>query len=162
MSNTHDDTKVDKAAVDADTELAADSNNLLSTQKAVRMFVDGRMRKTYVNGNLKTNVLDWTDSVMTSGGNATFYITNDRTSGGTAMATALYADTIQVNYIDSSGVYSTGTPVVSGDFKTVTIPISKQSFTGLTVLGLNVLGAASQGSIPDGVKVKMQIIGAAA
>lgn len=146
----------------SNTALNPESDTMIATQKAVKTYVDGVKRRTYINGSLKDHILDWTDSVQTSGGQAVFYITDTRTAAGNAMAIDLYPDSIQVNYIDNTGVYSTGTPVISADKKSITIPITKQSFTGVTVLGLNVLGAASNVSIPNGVTVKMQVIGSAA
>lgn len=147
--------------LDSNSTLAPDSDQMIATQKAVKTYVDGIRRKTYINGSLKDHILDWTDSVTTSSGQAVFYVTSDRTNSGSAMATDLYPDSIQVNYIDPTGVYATGIPVISSDKKSITIPITKQSFTGVTVLGINVLGSASQAAIPNGVVVKMQVIGSA-
>lgn len=159
LYGSSDSDKIPISALSTDADLSADSDGIVPSQKAVATYVNGRMRKTYINGSLKTGLLDWTDSVTASGGQAVFYITSDRTSAGTAMATELFPDSIQVNYIDSSGVYSTGTPVIAASKKSITVPITKQSFSGVTVLGINVLGTASNISIPDGVTVKMQVIG---
>lgn len=147
---------------DDDNTMTANSGTRLPTQRAIVSYVSGKMRKTYINGTLKNNLLDWTDSTTTSSGQAIFYITSDRTSSGTAMATNLYADSIQVNYIDNSGVYATGVPVISTDKKSITIPINKQSFTGVTLLSTNILGSVAQIAIPNGVTVKMQVLGDAA
>jgi hypothetical protein len=155
--------KVDVSQMDPNATLAANSDNMLATQKAAKTYIDSVRRRTYVNGQLRSQILDWTDSVTTnSSGQAIFYITDTRTAGGNAVASALFADTIQINYVDGSGVYATGTPVISGDLKSVTVPVFKQAFAGVTVVGVNVLGSASQSTAPAGVTVKMQVIGTTA
>ena len=116
-----------------------------------------------LNGTAKTgDILIWTDSVTTSGGSAAFNLTNDHTSTGTAMFSTVALNSVDANFIDSSGVYQKGSPSLSANKKVLTIPLTKQAFTGVTVLSINVLGSVANNSIPDGVTVKLFVMGVAA
>lgn len=110
---------------------------------------------SFKNGSpLTGDIIVFTDSVTTSGGNATFYPTHNRTAGGNALCSFISADSFQPNYRDSSGVYTPGSVTVAGNLKSISQTFGKQTFVGLVVLGLNVLGSVSNPSIPDGVTVK--------
>jgi len=100
----------------------------------------------------------WHDMVTTSGGNATFYVTSDRTNSGTAICSSLQNGTVDAAIIDSTGATARGDSVVTSN-KQIVVPITKQSFTGLVVLGLNVLGAASMPAAPNGITVKLYVTG---
>ena len=117
----------------------------------------------FKNGAPNTgDVIIFTDSVTTSGGSATFYPTDDRTASGTALCSYISGDSLQPNYRDSAGVYTPGAVTVAGNLKSISQAFGKQSFAGLVVLGLNVLGSATNPAIPDGVTVKAGYWGIAA
>jgi len=123
----------------------------VATKTAVRYCDNG----TFKNGTPNTgDIIIFTDSVTTSGGSATFYPTSNRTSTGTALCSYISGDSFQPNYRDSSGVYTPGAVTVAGNLKSISQTFGKQTFVGLVVLGLNVLGSASNPAIPDGVTVK--------
>lgn len=123
--------------------------------------------RTYINGTSQNgtpntgDIIEWIVTGTTSGGSITFYVTSNSLSGGTAICSTLFADSISTNFIDSSGVYAQGSPTVTSN-KTVAIPFTKQGFSGVTVLAVNVLGSVAMNAIPDGVTVKTRIVGIAA
>lgn len=118
-------------------------------------YTDSKIPKIFVNGVQKlSRRLSWTDSTTVSGGNATFYITSDRTSTGTAMATALDIDTANFRTEDGTGQYAFGT-VSSPNVKTLVLAIFKQVFNGITVVGIAVLGSVTNTAAPNGTVVKL-------
>jgi len=126
-------------------------NTKIDKKTAVRYCDSG----VFKNGSPNTgDIIIFTDSVTTLGGSATFYPTSDRTSTGTALCTYISGDSLQPNYRDSTGVYTPGAVTVAGNLKSISQAFGKQAFAGLVVLGLNVLGSASNPAIPDGVVVK--------
>ena len=110
---------------------------------------------TFKNGTPKTgDVIVFTDSVTTLSGSATFYPTSNKLSTGTALCSYISGDSIQPNYRDSTGVYAPGAVTVAGNLKSISQAFAKQSFAGVTILSINVLGSVSNPAIPDGVTVK--------
>jgi len=136
-------------------------NDKIDKKTAIRYYVNGISQ----NGTVQTgDIVMWTETINTAGGTTTSYVTTQgatRTSGGAALCSTIFTDSIQTNFIDSSGVYAQGAPTISSN-KTVSIPFTKQAFAGVTILSINALGSVSMGSIPDGVVVKLQLIGIAA
>jgi len=177
MNAGHDDTKMDVAALSTVVPMLNDNakvpssgavytvesllNDKIDKKTAIRYYINGIAQ----NGTPNTgDVVMWTETVNTLGGSTTSYVTTQgatRTSGGTALCSTIFPDSIQTNFIDSSGVYAQGLPTVTSN-KTVAITFTKQGFNGVTVLSINVLGSAAMASIPDGVVVKLQLIGIAA
>jgi hypothetical protein len=126
--------------------------------------IQGMMPKTFINGTQKTNQrLRWADSAVVTGGagNATFYVTSDLTSSGTARATAIDLDTVMVRTEDNTQQYTFGT-VTSPNVKTVIVNVFRQVFSGIVVLSLNVLGSVASNAAPNGTVVKMTLDGDAA
>ena len=136
-------------------------NDKIDKKTAIRYYINGIGQ----NGTPNTgDVVMWTETINTLGGSTTSYVTTQgstRTSSGTALCSTIFPDSIQTNFIDSSGVYAQGLPVITSN-KTIVVPFTKQGFSGVTILGINALGTASMGTIPDGVVVKLQLIGIAA
>jgi len=154
--------------VDDPTKVASESQvykgdlalfGLINAKPITRYYENGAFK----NGSpLTGDIIVFTDSVTTSGGSATFYATSDHLSTGTALCSYISGDSLQPNYRDSSGVYTPGTVTVAGNLKSISQAFGKQSFAGLVVLGLNVLGSASNPAIPDGVTIKSTWWGIAA
>lgn len=126
--------------------------------------------RTYINGvaqngtALTGDLVEWIVTLTTASGVVTDYVTTEgatRTSGGTSLCSSIFPDSIQTNFIDSTGVYAQGSPTVTSN-KTISIPFTKQAFNGVTVVGINVLGSAAMGTIPNGVTVKLRLVGIAA
>ena len=109
----------------------------------------------YVNGTKHLNPIEFVATGTVSGGNVVF----DITSGGNAVFSQVFTDSISLEFTDSAGVYAHGTPVVSGDRKTLTIPITKQVFAGVVVLSITVLGSVNMNAAPNGTIVKVRILG---
>jgi len=136
-------------------------NDKIDKKTAIRYYINGISQ----NGTPNTgDIIMWTETINTAGGTTASYVTTQgatRTSGGTALCSTIFPDSIQTNFIDSSGVYAQGLPTITSN-KTVSIPFTKQAFAGVTILSINALGSVSMGTIPDGVVVKLQLIGIAA
>jgi len=134
----------------------------LAVYEAATAYVDGKLPKVYVNGTLKTaQRLEWIDSVTTTSGSATFYLTSDRTSTGTARAAAIDLDSVMLRTVDETGQYAFGA-VISPNVKTVVAVIFKQVFSGLVLLSTNLLGSVTNSAAPNGTVVKGVIKGDAA
>lgn len=136
----------------------------LAVLAAATAYTDSKIPKTYVNGTLKTNRrLRWIDSTVTAGGagNATFYLTSDLTSSGTARATAIDLDSVTPRTEDNASQYAWGA-ITSPNIKTVIVNVFKQAFAGAVVLGINLLGSVSNAAAPNGVVVKIVLDGDAA
>lgn len=163
MSNTYpmvDDSSkfvTEHAALAADTAVLSVAN----TKTANRTYVNGIAQ----NGTANTgDIVEWIVTLTTAGGTITDYVTTQgttRTSSGTALLSTLFPDSVQTNFIDSTGVYAQGNPTITSN-KTVSVPFAKQGFNGVTVLSINVLGSVAMNTIPDGVTVKVRLVGIAA
>jgi len=151
-------------------QVPSEAQVYLGDQAVLAVANSKTANRTYVNGIAQNgtaqtgDLVEWIETCTTAAGSITSYVTTQgatRTSGGTALLSSLLPDSIQTNFIDSSGVYAQGLPVVTSN-KTVSIPFTKQSFAGVTVLSINVLGSAAMAAIPDGVVVKLRLVGIAA
>lgn len=112
------------------------------------------------NGTPSANMevtIPYTAIVAGGAGVATFYPTSNGTSGGTAT----FAVMKQINPRFDSGNPNLGNdkPVASVDLKTITIACKFQSFSGVVVLGINVLGAATVGNAPNGTALTVYVTG---
>ena len=94
---------------------------------------------TYLNGT-KKNTKTYLTSATVSSGVATFYLTDNNTSWGNAIFSNVYIQSIRPWYNDKTTLYAEGDYALSGDKKTLTLSVNKLSFTGTTILGINVLG----------------------
>lgn len=149
------------------TEAVAYQGDLNAYNLATAVANTKTANRTYINGTAQNgtaaigDIVEWIVTGTTSGGNITFYVTSNSLSGGTAICSTLFPDSISTNFIDSSGVYAQGSPTVTSN-KTVVIPFTKQGFSGVTLLSTNILGSVAMNAIPDGVTVKTRIVGIAA
>lgn len=152
---------------DDDTSMAANSGTRIPTQRAVKANLTGK-RRTYVNGVPKNgtpktgDIIEWIDSVTTTSGNAVFYVTSDHTSSGIALCSEIYQSGVDVHTIDNTASYARGSAAISGDFKSVTISLNKQVFSGIVLLSTNLLGSVTYSASPNGTTVNATIIGIAA
>lgn len=158
---------------DDDSTMVANSGTRIPTQRAikaaltalsgsktaVRIYFSG----TAMNGTPQTgDMIIFVDTVTTVSGVATFYITNDHTATGTALCSSISVSSIDPEFTDSTGVYSKGVPTVATDKKSITVPITKQASTGVTILGIGVLQTLTLSGTPDGTSVNLFAIGVAA
>ena len=169
-----DPTKVVTAhsAKTGDMNSIAASNTYTDTQMSgMQTNVDKKTaNRTYINGVAQNgtavtgDLVEWIVTLTTASGTVTDYVTTEgatRTSGGTALLSTIFPDSIQTNFIDSTGVYAQGNPTVTSN-KTVSIPFTKQGFSGLTLLSQQVIGSVAMNAIPNGVVVKLRLVGVAA
>ena len=173
LSGSNDSDRIPVSALSDTVPMANDASKIPTSRAvyAVEAFLNSRLDtmlaqlpKTYVNGVLKTNQrLRWVDSTIVAGGSglATFNITSDRTSTGTAMATSLDLDSVTLRTEDGTGQYALGA-VTSPNVKTVVVAIFKQVFGGVVLLSTNLLGSVSNNVAPNGTVVKITLDGDAA
>lgn len=140
------------AALWSDNQVLAVANG----KTASRYFLNGVAQ----NGTPNTgDIVEWIQSVSTdSSGNANYYITSTGVSSGAALLSSIFADSVQTQLVDSANLYAQGIPTVTSS-KTIVVPITKQAFTGISVVGINVLGAQTMGTAPSGVTVKLRVVG---
>lgn len=143
------------AAFTVDAAILAVANS----KTAVRYYDNG----IAMNGTAATgDVVIWIDSAVTSGGNVTFYLTNDHTSTGMPICSSISGNSVDASAVDSTGAFSRGVATVAGNLKSVTVPVTKLTATGLTLLATTVLGSIQNTAVPDGVVVKIFTMGIAA
>jgi hypothetical protein len=78
------------------------------------------------------------------------YLTDDGTATGNALFTLVTNIDFQVNGTSMFPGYGW---TISPDLKTLTITASQQSFTGITVVGIPVLGSRSVIAVPNGTVI---------
>lgn len=100
--------------------------------------------------SLPTNIRLFTSSGTTTNGSITFNVSSagftDLTNGGCSFL---------VN--DDDNTY--GYEITSLNNTSVTVSIKRRQFTGISVLGINVLGSQSMTSVPNGTTVYASFIG---
>lgn len=109
-----------------------------------------------LNVPIYASYTDYVDSAVVSGGagNAVFYLTNNHTSGGTA----LYTNVSYINPIinDPTLNYSYGW-TVSADKKTLTVNARAAVGINVALVGLTLLGVPS--NVPNGTKIYVLVKG---
>lgn len=112
-----------------------------------------------LNGMPNTgDTIMWIDSQTTSSGQVTFHVTSNRTAGGTPICSQISSNSVDVVAIDSTGMYARGNPSITNN-KTITVPMTKETFSGVNLLGVDVLAVRTMGNTPGGVTVKLFVIG---
>lgn len=129
----------------------------INTRTAVRFWDNG----SWQNGVPNTgDMIVFTDSTTVAGsvGNATFYLTSDHTSSGSALCSAIIQNSVRGGWIDPSANYNPGAVTITGN-KTVTINGSKQGNTGATILSIGVLTTITYPNQPNGTVMTLFAIG---
>lgn len=106
------------------------------------------------NNNLST--MSFTTTV-TSSGNGFVYPTSDGTVNGTPLFSTI-SSAFAFPTLANPAI-SCGRPTISPDRKTVTIPSQTLSFTGVTVLSVNVLGSVAPINTANGVSLNLILSG---
>lgn len=107
----------------------------------------------------------WTGTATTSGGTATFYLTDDGTGSGAAIFSTVVKSSANFWIESTTSQYQFGNYTLSGDKKTLTVSVTYLSASTGNVL-LNLLGAVTSvltgltySAVPNGVTVHMSIRG---
>lgn len=100
--------------------------------------------QTWVNGVKKTYVKEYLASVTVSGGTATFYLTDDGTSGGNAIFTNVYTESMNMFVQDVTNSYMFGNISVAGNKKSLTVTVNK---LGTVLIGVIQLISAANGTV---------------
>lgn len=133
--------------------------NLANKKTSIRFFDNG----VAMNGAPNTgDIIVWIDSTTTTSGNAVFYLTSNHLSTGIPLFSLISSNSVDTSFIDGSALHAKSAPVISSDLKSVTIPITRQTSTIISVVGINVLGSVSMPSAGNGVVVKLFAVGIAA
>lgn len=145
--------------LDTDSGLLANSDSKVTSQKAIRAYIDGKVPTglTYYKASvLKTGVKIYGETVSITSGSAVIYLTDDHTSGGSALFTEV--NYVDLNINDSANIYGRSY-TLSGDLKTLTVSVTKQTFTGITLLSTPILGSVTLSAAPNGLSVNVKVEG---
>lgn len=126
---------------------------------SVGMDPNGLFKIAQPGDTLSTEQVGTPYPATTAGGvgNAVFYATDTGLSTGNA----LYA---QIDFVIAFPTIANpniacGKWTQSTDLKTITIPCMTQIFTGITVVGINVLGSVAVGTTANGVAITALVQG---
>lgn len=110
----------------------------------------------WVNGVATTSEKQLVFKGTITSGVATFYITSDGTSGGTALC---YAAPDHVNVIvnDPDNTFGVGYTVTNSN-KNLNITVNARSFSATTILGISVLGSSSLSAATNGTEVSALVV----
>lgn len=101
--------------------------------------------------------LPFSATTASGAGNAVFFATDSGLVGGTALFASIQSIQAVVDVADPN--VAIAKPVVSNSNKTITINCQKQTFNGVTVLGISVLGSNTVANAPNGVVLSVLIHG---
>lgn len=107
--------------------------------------------RVWVNGVRKSSVWEYYASATVSSGNVVFNLTDDGTSGGNAVFTNVYLESLNLIIYSSTAQYQFSAPVVSANKKTLTVTVG--------VLGTVILGIIQFVTAANGITVYAQIKG---
>lgn len=149
QAGSNESDKVPLAAMSNDFPMSADRSNKVVTEHvaytadlALQTYIDDRT-KFFVDGVQKQARIHYFKSATVSGGNAVFYVTDDGTSGGAAVFTNVFTQSIACSGTSTTTSYFFGTPTISGDKKSITIPVNQL----LNVLGIVTLQVGANGAV---------------
>lgn len=132
-----------------DTSILATKYNIYLENKAMKDSI------AVLRALIGPELPDYTNTASTTGGAATFYLTHNKLSSGTALYN-------QINHIspivNNANAYYTFGWTISGDNKTLTINSKVATNTAvLTLLGIAVTGAAT--TVPNGTNIQVLVKG---
>lgn len=146
-----------RAAIVAD---AATHSHTITAADVINPFAGFSMR-TFVSGVMKDKAFPYVSSAAVAGGAGVvrFYLTDDGTSGGNAVYSEIFADSIQPVVLNSANLYIPSAVSIDAAKKYVDVTMQQQTFaTGLVAL-LNVVTGASFTPAPNGTTVKVTVLG---
>lgn len=153
LAGSNESDKIPNSAMSNDFPMTADRQDKVVTEHVAYTGDLATRRKNYVSGSLKNESFLYASKSSTAGGagSVTFYITDDGTSGGNAVFTNVYADSVLIVPYGSSGNYQAFNPSVSGDKKSITATVSQAT----NVLGLLTFNAAAA----NGIDCRLYVLG---
>lgn len=107
--------------------------------------------RVWLNGVQKASVKEYFSSAVVAGGTATFYLTDDGTSGGGAVFANVYLESMNLMVYSASSQYQFSSPTVAGNKKSITVTIG--------VLGTVILGIIQFVAAANGTTIYLQIKG---
>jgi hypothetical protein len=117
----------------------------------------------FVNGTMIDNGRLFNATSTTNGGNVVYYLTDTGTLGGSAVFSTVVLDSLMLTAVSNTIPVSYGTPTVSADKKTLTIPVYQPTTSSsvVSVLGINVLSGVTlvPTAAANGISVRMTIQG---
>lgn len=103
-----------------------------------------------------SNYLYKSYDITTTSGISTIYLTIDGTSTGNPLFTSI--DYIHIDFITNDPNLGKSFALTNSN-KTLTITAVKQAFSGVSVLGINVLGSVTIPAAPNGTALKVLVQG---
>ncbi len=105
----------------------------------------GQSAKFYRSGALKLGPKMYSNSAVVSGGNITFYLTDNGLASGNPIFTNVYKETMNWWIDDANNQYQLGGYILSGDLKSITLNVNR---LGSVLLGIiQFIGAANGATV---------------
>lgn len=118
-------------------------------------IADGFSGQYWHNGALQSSLKHITFSGTTTSGTVVFYLTNDGTSGGSALCSST-PKSISVRANDPSNTFGLGYAVTNSN-KTLTVTANARSFSSTSILGIGVLGSSSLTAAANGTAIDVAV-----
>lgn len=98
-----------------------------------------------------------TFDAVSAGATAVIYLTDDGTAGGNALFSSV--NFMHAKFVSSDPTLGCAYPTISGDLKTLTVGVVKQTFNVISLLSTNILGSVSTGNPASGTALKVLVQG---
>lgn len=147
LAYSNDSDKVPSASVSDSVPMLDDSSKVVTSHAALtsdNAVLALARRKAWVSGVLKQDSFVYYSKATTSGGNITFYLTNDGTASGTAVFNNVYADSITISPYGTTALYQLSNPVVASDKKSITATVNQVTSVVLGLIQIVTVAAGVQ------------------
>lgn len=140
-------------------DVASDPTSLDVTDGITLAFPIAEVVPMFVSGVAKTGTFAVTGAPSVAGGAgvARFYIDSNGDGTGTAPS-EVYTDSLQAVVWNSANVYIPSAVSVDASKEYIDVTLKQQAFSGITVVGINVLGSAALNNAPNGTTVRCFVI----
>lgn len=146
-----------QVAIDAKVDNSLTASTTIAPSKTAVAAGLALRPTVYLGSTVKTGVKMLAGQVITTGGVATYYLTDTGGAGGSALFANVYGETLDFEVNDSVNSYRYSWSL-SGDRKTLTVTVTRSAPTGLiALLGLNLTSAPVP--TPNGTAVRMTVWG---
>ena len=115
----------------------------------------GQRKSTYILGTLDSNVIEAVFTGSSNGDSVVF----SAISGGSPIFSSIIPASASINHYSTTTSSVFGTPVLSGDKTTITVPFKVLSTTGVVILGITVVGSVNMVNASNGTPVTLRILG---
>lgn len=155
LTGPNESTKIDLASINTTSDMTPDRTNIVVSEHTAYqgdLAVYNSIDKAYYGSTEVYGAFPILRKTTTNGsGIATIYLTNDGTSGGTALFSTVYEDGIIVMPVGTANNYQVASIVLSGDKKSIAVTVN--------TLSTVILGLVTLSTSPSGVEVRAAIWG---